>query len=236
MKTLKKMPSAARRQSIIDAVRKVFAGKGFHGVTSRELANAAGISEALLFRHFPTKDALYAAIHESWHRQEDLDRMAHLDALENTTANLVLLVQVLASEMFKVQTSVDAEEGIRRQLFLRSITEDGELVRIIMKGMPTQWVQKTEKCLQAAVAAGDAAAGPGELRLQGWFVHHLAVMIAIHLLPETPIVDYEVSREKLMQQMVWFALRGLGVKDEAIARHYTHNINHRDTEAQRRPK
>src|SRR5256712_3956767 len=36
--------------------------KGFNGTTTREIAKTAGISEALLFRYFPTKRALYAAI------------------------------------------------------------------------------------------------------------------------------------------------------------------------------
>jgi len=40
----------------------LFAKKGFNGTTTKEIAQAAGISEALVFKHFPTKRALYAAI------------------------------------------------------------------------------------------------------------------------------------------------------------------------------
>jgi TetR/AcrR family transcriptional regulator len=40
----------------------LFSRRGFEGTTTRGLARKAGISEALLFRHFPNKEALYAAI------------------------------------------------------------------------------------------------------------------------------------------------------------------------------
>lgn len=52
----------ARRGQIVKASMTLFARKGFAGTTTRELARAAGVSEALIFRLFPTKRALYAAI------------------------------------------------------------------------------------------------------------------------------------------------------------------------------
>jgi len=58
MKTTTKLSSEERRADIVKAVRRVFAEKGFDGTTTRELAYAAGVSEALLFKHFPHKEAL----------------------------------------------------------------------------------------------------------------------------------------------------------------------------------
>src|SRR5438067_3272302 len=56
-------PSGQERQaSIIAAAAELFAERGFSGTTTRQIASAAGISEALLFKHFPTKRELYAAI------------------------------------------------------------------------------------------------------------------------------------------------------------------------------
>lgn len=55
--------SAQERQaSIIATAASLFAEKGFNGTTTREIAKTAGISEALLFKYFPTKRVLYAAI------------------------------------------------------------------------------------------------------------------------------------------------------------------------------
>src|SRR5919106_4518900 len=53
-----------RQASIIAAAASLFAANGFKGTTTREIAKTAGISEALLFKYFPTKRALYAAILE----------------------------------------------------------------------------------------------------------------------------------------------------------------------------
>ena len=55
-------PARDRQASIISAAAALFAAKGFNGTTTREIAKTAGISEALVFKYFPTKRALYAAI------------------------------------------------------------------------------------------------------------------------------------------------------------------------------
>src|SRR2546428_13963117 len=51
-----------RQASIIAAAGSLFGQKGINGTTTREIAKTAGISDALLFKYFPTKRALYAAI------------------------------------------------------------------------------------------------------------------------------------------------------------------------------
>ena len=51
-----------RKASIIESATVLFAAKGFNGTKTREIAERAGVSEALVFKHFPTKDHLYAAI------------------------------------------------------------------------------------------------------------------------------------------------------------------------------
>jgi AcrR family transcriptional regulator len=51
-----------RQASLIASASSLFAAKGFNGTTTKEIAKAAGISEALVFKYFPTKRALYAAI------------------------------------------------------------------------------------------------------------------------------------------------------------------------------
>lgn len=57
-----RLSTAARRQQILDATIDLFSRRGFNGTTTREIANAAGVNEALIFRHFARKEDLYAAI------------------------------------------------------------------------------------------------------------------------------------------------------------------------------
>ncbi len=58
------MTSEQRRAQIIDAAIALFGRHGFKGTTTRALAEAAGVSEATIFKHFPTKDDLYASTFE----------------------------------------------------------------------------------------------------------------------------------------------------------------------------
>ena len=53
-----------RRETILQAAEKVFAARGLHGTPTTEVAKAAGISQAYLFRLFPTKAELFAALTE----------------------------------------------------------------------------------------------------------------------------------------------------------------------------
>ena len=57
-----RIPREERRRQIIEAAATLFSRKGFRGTTTREIAGAVGVSEAMLFKHFATKEELYAAI------------------------------------------------------------------------------------------------------------------------------------------------------------------------------
>lgn len=58
----KRLPAAARRQQILQAAIRLFAQRGFRGTTTKEIALAAGVNEALIFRYYATKEELYNAI------------------------------------------------------------------------------------------------------------------------------------------------------------------------------
>jgi AcrR family transcriptional regulator len=225
VKTTTRLSAPERREAILAAVRRLFADKGFHGTTTRELAEAAGVSEALLFKHFPTKEALFAAMQASSCSERDSAEFQRLLALEPSTSTLVLLVHFLFFKMVlgRPRRQVEGEAGEEctlHRLMLRSLMEDGEFARLFLQRVASCWVPKMEECLRAAAAAGDLADESVAPSLRAWFVHHLAVMLTIHLQPPTPAVDYAVSREKLVEQAVRFALRGLGLEEKAVRRHY----------------
>jgi AcrR family transcriptional regulator len=56
------MAGEERRLQILAVAVSLFSERGFRGTTTREIAQAAGVSEAMVFRHFATKEELYAAI------------------------------------------------------------------------------------------------------------------------------------------------------------------------------
>jgi AcrR family transcriptional regulator len=57
-----RMCADERRHQIVRVAMRLFSERGFRGTTTKEIAQAAGVSEAIIFRHFATKDDLYTAI------------------------------------------------------------------------------------------------------------------------------------------------------------------------------
>ncbi len=56
-----RLPAAERRQAIVDAALRVFAGGSYSGATTADIAREAGVSEPILYRHFASKRDLYLA-------------------------------------------------------------------------------------------------------------------------------------------------------------------------------
>jgi TetR/AcrR family transcriptional regulator len=59
------MQGGDRRRQLLRSAIETFARQGFAGTKTRDIAAAAGVSEAILFRHFATKEELYRALLEA---------------------------------------------------------------------------------------------------------------------------------------------------------------------------
>ena len=59
------MPGDKRREQILQTAFDLFSQKGFSGTTTKDIARGSGVSEAMVFKHFSSKDELYAAILEA---------------------------------------------------------------------------------------------------------------------------------------------------------------------------
>ena len=57
-----RVPAHDRRLQIMEAAKELFARQGFEGTTTRQIAERARVNEAIIFRHFPSKEDLYWAI------------------------------------------------------------------------------------------------------------------------------------------------------------------------------
>ena len=79
-----RLPAEQRRQNLIETAIELFSRKGFSGTTTKEIAAAAGVTEAIVFRHFATKKDLYTAILQ--HRLKDANIEAWLRRAETLMA------------------------------------------------------------------------------------------------------------------------------------------------------
>jgi TetR/AcrR family transcriptional regulator len=65
--TTHRLPASDRRRQLLATARDFFSRKGFDGATTKEIAAAAGVTEAIIFRHFSSKQALYTAVLDDYH-------------------------------------------------------------------------------------------------------------------------------------------------------------------------
>jgi AcrR family transcriptional regulator len=220
MANLRRLSAGARKEAIVEAVQDVFAQKGFDGTTTRELAKAAGVSEALLYKHFPSKESLYAAMLDGCAKGPTFAEASRILELEASTSTLVVMVHFMISH-YVLGRPGDAHRAALNSLLVRSLLGDGEFVKLMHKKLASAWLRKFEACLQAAAKAGEMHEVPIRHDLCVWLVQHVAFSLMLHLQPKTPVVNYKVSREELVSQATWFGLLGIGLKEEAVRRYYS---------------
>jgi len=81
-----RLSSQDRRSAILAAAIQLFSERGFRGVTTRELAASVGVSEPVLYQHFPSKKELYTAIIEEskdQHYEEELEGLGRAAETSN---------------------------------------------------------------------------------------------------------------------------------------------------------
>jgi AcrR family transcriptional regulator len=208
------MTSDLRRQLILSAAKRCFARHGFAGTTTKSVAAAASISEGLLFKHFPSKAALYAEI-LSEECEADPDLM-HLLALEPSTASLVELVRGMVDHFMRITD--DEEEAQRLRLMTTSHLDDGEFARLLFGKVGELIGPVFTSSLERAIAAGEASRIGSEPLNLFWFAHHTVMMAALAKLPAVPCLTYGNAAD-LERQLCEFILRGIGLNEAAIASH-----------------
>ena len=210
------MTSDLRRQLILGAAKRCFARNGFAGTTTKSVAAAAAISEGLLFKHFPSKAALYAEILAE-ECEADPDLM-HLLALEPSTATLVELIRGMVGHFVKIRDLPDEQEAQRIRLMVSSHLDDGEFARLLYAKVGDLIGPVFTASLGRAVSSGDASRiGSDPLNLF-WFAHHTVVMAALTRLPAIPCLAHGDAAD-LERQLCEFILRGIGLNEAVIASH-----------------
>ena len=208
-----------RRNAIVAAATEVFAEKGFHGTTTRELAKAARVSEALLYKHFPSKESLFSAMLASGANGALSTAFKRIITLEPSTATLIIMVHFMIS-YYVLRDAGASSTSALNILQVRSLLADGEFVRIRHKRFAPTWIAKFDECLKHAAEAGDLREAPMRRDLRVWFVQHIAFSLMLNLHPKVPAIDYDADRETLIEQATWFALLGVGLEERAIRRYF----------------
>jgi AcrR family transcriptional regulator len=77
----RRLPASERRAVLLDAALEVFAERGYHRASIDDIAQAAGVSKALIYDHFASKKDLHLSLLEA-QADELFDRLARATATD----------------------------------------------------------------------------------------------------------------------------------------------------------
>jgi AcrR family transcriptional regulator len=139
----------ARRRLILTAARHEFATRGYRGARTAAIATGAGCSEPMLYKHFPSKQALFAAV-----LTDATDAMKTMvdgvmAASGGPLAGMLAVARRAASDPLIIET-------IRLRTLAAALVDDPEVCAAL-----TASLNEVLQRMTATIAAGQAA---GEMR------------------------------------------------------------------------
>ena len=213
-----RMKGVDRKQAIIEAARPLFAQNGFNGTSVRAIAKAAGVSEALLYKHFPSKEDLYKEIlgyvvDLSGILSSEMSKLK--PGAESLVKYIYLTIRLI---LFEVPAFKEAQYWHERLLF-RSLVGDSRYARAHFKNIQELFMPLVQKCIKAAIEDGDIVGSAVDTPKEYWFIHHLTMAMNLCFLTDEPAFEYGGTKEEMAGQMLMFCLRGIGMTTEAISRY-----------------
>ncbi len=214
----KRMSAEKRHEQILNIARKLFAERGFHGTTTYELARAAGVSEALLFRHFKSKRDLYRAMLVGWIEPKEKDRINDVLKMECGSEKLVSNIYLVVSHIIGAYVTKNTDDILKNKLIYQSLLSDGALAGILRELMPKDNADDMRRSFEIAVKNGDAD------KIE--FDYELACLATIRMLTSIQLsYPYSTLRDEnvgmYIRQLSEFILRGFGFRDAALKKYLT---------------
>ncbi len=142
-----RLSAEERRRQIVEAAAELFARKGFRGTTTREIAEAVGLSEAMIFKYFPTKEELYSAIIEAKAATEEILAAAAVAAASKDDAGVFRAIGRIMIE------TTEADPTLMR-LLLFSALEGHELSQMFFESRVRRLHEFLSAYIQQRIADG----------------------------------------------------------------------------------
>ena len=112
------MSREERRRQLIKVAVKFFSDFGFQGASTKSIAEAAGVTEAIIYRHFATKEQLYSAILE--HKLEQSGTQEWIDELHKL-ADANRDEELFPSVARKILDAYEKDPDFQRLMFRAAI-------------------------------------------------------------------------------------------------------------------
>ena len=136
-----------RRAGILAAARHEFARRGFKGTGTAEIATRAGCSEPMLYKHFSSKQALFAAVLEDAGRRMGERVAAMVDGADDPIGAWFQGIALRAA------TDPEITELIRLRMLAMSLVDEPD-VRAALSRSTTQMRRRMRRVLERARERG----------------------------------------------------------------------------------
>jgi TetR/AcrR family transcriptional regulator, transcriptional repressor of aconitase len=213
---MKRLPPEDRKRLIARQLLPLFAQQGFAATNSKQMANSAGVSEALIYKYFPTKDDIYKDIEREC--VESSGRAIGVaQQLPDSAETAALIVYGLIRQISLGSDQWFEQRDMVRLMF-HSYLSDGAFAQLTHDEAVIPLLGKLRSSLMAAAKAGDAHKTGISAANATWLCHHVAAMVAL-----VPIASSNASPKNkpslaLVEDATRFCLRGLGLTDDAMNR------------------
>ena len=134
-----------RRRQILERATELFARQGYQGTTTRQIAQRARVNEAIIFRHFPTKEDLYWAVLE--HHCSTRDGMGELDARLRSGSGDEEILSWIARQII-------GRDTVLLRLLMFSALEHHKLSARFFKAHVAQYHDRLAEYIRQGIAAG----------------------------------------------------------------------------------
>jgi AcrR family transcriptional regulator len=193
-----------RRRQIVDIAAQLFSRKGFSGTTTKEIADQTGVSEAIIFRHFPTKQALYSAIIDHKTQQIRVQLQSDLKDAERRKDDCAFF-SALAFDLLEVHLN---DPTIMR-LLMYSALEGHELSELFFQSTARSVRERVRRYIKQRVADGAFRNVDPNLCARafiGMILFHAEVRV---LYKGTSTDDLRMSNRQITDGLVDLFLRGI---------------------------
>lgn len=182
--------NSSTKERLLQVARELFAQKGFHGASTREITQRAGTNLSSLYFHWQSKENLYLAVYRQLFQSLDALAQEVVVVLEEGLHARRRLEEVIDPVTDRIFTFFDANRELAR-LNLHRVLEDGALAIQIEEEFENPLYRAVARCYQRLTEEGLVRVSDPELLpfaleslLERYFASPVHVERAIGLNPK----------------------------------------------------
>lgn len=196
-----RLPAPDRKKQLLEIAMKLFSDKGFDGTSTREIAEAAGVNEALIFRHFRSKEDLFWAVLSD--RVERRGRNHRIRELAKSEGDFREVIVAIAETLLD---RTDDDAAVTRLLFYSAL-RNRELSHRFFRTYGQEKIEMLADHIRVGIAAGHLRAVNPAIAARSF----LGMIVYHYLVEEVFGVPHAqtLSTRELAEELVSIFIEGI---------------------------